>query len=76
MHASQSQHNIQLFSCKMPSCLLPCHQQTPLTQQMALLTSLPACALLLCLQFGDFVDWYMGRRPSREVKEAAAKSSQ
>lgn len=28
------------------------------------------------IQFGDFVDWYMGRRPSREVKEAAAKSSQ
>jgi hypothetical protein len=27
-------------------------------------------------QFGDFVEWYMGKRPSREVKEAAIKSSQ
>lgn len=28
------------------------------------------------IQFGDFVEWYMGKRPSREVKEAAIKSSQ
>ncbi|KAF6261256.1 hypothetical protein COO60DRAFT_1503069 [Scenedesmus sp. NREL 46B-D3] len=27
------------------------------------------------IQFGDFVEWYMGRRPSREVKDAALKSS-
>eukprot|EP00878_Enallax_costatus_P044025 GHUV01052171.1.p1 GENE.GHUV01052171.1~~GHUV01052171.1.p1 ORF type:complete len:243 (+),score=82.51 GHUV01052171.1:2-730(+) len=28
------------------------------------------------IQFGDFVEWYMGRRPSREVKDAALKSPQ
>eukprot|EP00879_Flechtneria_rotunda_P014749 GHRR01015413.1.p1 GENE.GHRR01015413.1~~GHRR01015413.1.p1 ORF type:complete len:136 (+),score=54.13 GHRR01015413.1:499-906(+) len=28
------------------------------------------------IQFADFVEWYIGMKPSREAKEAAAKSQQ
>jgi Ca2+-binding EF-hand superfamily protein len=28
------------------------------------------------IQFADFVEWYQGRRPRKETKEAAAQASQ
>lgn len=28
------------------------------------------------IQFADFAEWYMGRRPRKEQKEAAAQASQ
>lgn len=28
------------------------------------------------IQFGDFVEWYQGRRPRKETKEAAVQASQ